>query len=87
MPYCNLHRVVPILVTTLPAPLKTDLTFYRSRTDPDKGWTLDSYPGDSQCVLVALLLIGNVDYYQMRGLLTTNNANESGLSVKTQIHW
>ena len=36
-----------------------------SRTDPNKGWTEVSYPGESQCVLVVLLIIGIVDQYPM----------------------
>ena len=56
-----LSNVLINIHTTLPTPLRLILTFHRSRADPGKGWTLHSYPGDSQFVLVALLLIGIVD--------------------------
>ena len=70
-----------------------------SRPDPNKGWTICSYPGDSQCVLIVLMIVGTVDHYPMRRItsmrsrgmiedhlsgLTVINANMSGLSINLQ---
>ena len=69
-----------------------------SRTDPNKGLTTD-YPGDSNCVLVELLIIGTANHLPnerttsitYRGMikdhhsgLTVINDNRSGLSINPQ---
>ena len=37
-----------------------------SRADPNKEWTIDSYLGDNQGVLLVLLIIGIADHYPVR---------------------
>ena len=74
----NLHKVANVLIknhSTLPklssllhattplSQLRLILIFYMSRTDSNKGWAIDNYLGDSQCLLIVLLIIGITDHY------------------------
>ena len=66
------HYTTPPLLSSIshtPTQLRLILTFHMSKTYLNKGQTIDSYPGESQCVLVVPLIIDIADHYPMRGLL------------------
>ena len=67
--YCTHWHFSILLLHKITTPLSWSgciLSFYISRTNGNKEWTIYSYLGDSQCVLVALLVICTVSHLPMR---------------------